>query len=453
MLMSGVIERAERVMSVRADDAADVGALASALRSITELRSFLAGAEADLAARLRAQSSFPEPEIAEVSRESLSSASKVIERAETISSVAGLGDALDEARVTAGHVDAVTRGAKSLEPAQREALFDRVEGLVDDAAGLSVAEFSRRVRRVVNEVRADDGMARLQRQRRATSLSTWSDDEGMWNVRGRFDPVTALSVSSALERAVETLFGEAVPESCPSDPIEKQKHLRALALARLATGGTGAGAGAAGVSGDVDGGAVGVRCAAGEGGGVPGAVGRGGGRSGVPGGRGGGGRSGRPEFVAVIDVDAQVVAGGPAVAWPIPIEIPARVLASIVADGDVHTVVVRNGVVLHAPGNLKLGRSTRLANRAQRRALRGLYATCAIPSCATGYDRCKLHHIVWWRNGGRTDLDNLLPVCSRHHTAIHDRGWEVRLGPNRELTVTLPDGTIHNTGPPTRRAA
>ncbi|MEP6151033.1 DUF222 domain-containing protein [Ilumatobacter sp.] len=405
MLIEGVIERAERVMSVRADSSASTDSLISAMRSVAELRSFLAAAEADLALRLRVASSFAEPEIAAVSGESLSAASRVIERGETLAVVAGLAEALDDARLTAGHVDAVTRGAKSLEPSERDALFGRIEGLVEEAGGLSVAEFARRVRREADEVRADDGMGRLERQRRATSMSTWTDDEGMWNVRGRFDPVTALSVSSALERAVEALFAEAVPESCPSDPIEKQKHLRALAFGRLVEGGVGSG------------------------------------------------RPGRPEFVAVIDADAPAVAGAATVEWPIPIEVPQRVLASLVADADVTTVVVRNGVVLHAPGNLDLGRATRLANRAQRRALRGLYATCAIPGCSTGFDRCKLHHVVWWRNGGATDLDNLLPVCSRHHHAIHDGGWNVQLGPNRELTLTLPDGTVRNTGPPSRRAA
>lgn len=420
MLMAGVIERVERVMSVRADGAASPASLTSAMGSIAELRSFLASAEADLAVRLRAAASFPEPEIAEASRESLSSASKVIERGDTIASVAGLADALDGAHVTAGHVDAVTRGAKSLEPSQREALFGRVSEMVDEAADLSVAAFARRVRSAVNEVRSDDGMAKLERQHRATSLSTWTDDEGMWNVRGRFDPVSALSVSSVLDRAVETLFAESVPNSCPSDPIEKQKHLRALAFARLVSGGTARSVGGADGAGD-----LGVSPA----------------------------RPGRAEYVALIDVDALPVAGAAAVEWPIPIEVPGRVLASLVADADVHTVIVRNGVVLHAPGNLNLGRSTRLANRAQRRALRGLYATCAIPGCGTSYDRCKLHHIVWWRDGGRTDLDNLLPVCSRHHHAIHDRGWEVHLGPNRELTLTLPDGAVRNTGPPNRRAA
>jgi HNH endonuclease len=76
-----------------------------------------------------------------------------------------------------------------------------------------------------------------------------------------------------------------------------------------------------------------------------------------------------------------------------------------------------------------------------------------MPGCAVGYDHCKLHHIRWWRNGGNTDLDNLIPLCSRHHGNMHNDGWVIELGPNRQLTLTLPDGTIHNTGPPTRHTA
>jgi predicted restriction endonuclease len=67
------------------------------------------------------------------------------------------------------------------------------------------------------------------------------------------------------------------------------------------------------------------------------------------------------------------------------------------------------------------------------------------------YDRCKLHHITWWRNGGRTDLDNLLPVCPVHHARIHNDGWTIQLGPNRQLALRLPDGSIHTTAPPHRR--
>ena len=41
----------------------------------------------------------------------------------------------------------------------------------------------------------------------------------------------------------------------------------------------------------------------------------------------------------------------------------------LVGTADVHPVVVRNGVVLYAPGETNLGRMTRSASRARRRAL------------------------------------------------------------------------------------
>jgi hypothetical protein len=144
---------------------------------------------------------------------------------------------------------------------------------------------------------------------------------------------------------------------------------------------------------------------------------------------------------------------GPVVEWSIPVEIPARVLAELAGTADISTVVVRNGVVLYAPGELNLDRTSRLANRAQRRALRGLYSTCGIPGCTVGFDRCELHHVIWWRHGGLTNLDNLIPICTKHHTKIHHDDWTIELGPNRELTLRLPDGTIHTTGPPNRRTA
>jgi len=416
MKLTAAIERLERVITTRADDDAVCNDLTAAMRASKQLGAFLAAADADLAGRLAAATSFPEAAIAEVSRESLGAASRTIERSRTLESVPGLADALDEAAVTAGHVDTVTRGAKGLDPSQRDRLYQRVEELVDVASQATVEQFGRRIRSEVNRITTDDGLGRLDRQRRATSMSTWIDLEGMWNVRGRFDPVSGLSLAAALDRAIETLFAETVPDSCPSDPVEKQKHLRALAFDRLVHGSTGAG------------------------------------------------RPGRPEFVAVIELGEGRGAGSPMsgaptggsvpdVTWPIPIDVPVEVLAHLAAEADVRTVVVRDGVVLHAPGNLDLGRTTRLANRAQRRALRGFYSSCAIPGCAVSFDRCKLHHVTWWRHGGATDLHNLVPVCSQHHHKIHDAGWTIALGPNRELTVGLPDGTVRNNGPPRRHAA
>jgi hypothetical protein len=410
MEIGAVIERATAVLAVRSDPAADPASIESALRASSQLRSWLASSDAALTARLAAQVSFPEKTIAECTRSSLNEAARSKARSDTLDKVPSLADALDDAAITPAHVDAVTKATKSLDDDdQRAELFDRVHGLVDVASAATVEEFRRRLALEVRNIQRDDGIDRLERQRRATRLRTWVDAEGMWRFDGRFDPVSGVEMAARLDTAVQTLFAESVPDTCPTDPIERQHHLRAIAFARLLSEQGGSGIG--------------------------------------------GGRPGRPEFVVVIDSSEPDGADGPRVDWGIPVEVPGRVLAELAGSGDVHAVVVRNGVVIHAPGELDLGRSTRLANRAQRRALRALYSTCAIQGCSVRYSRCKLHHIIWWRNGGRTDLANLLPLCTHHHTRVHDAGWNLQLGPNRELTVAFPDGTIHNTGPPNRRAA
>jgi hypothetical protein len=129
------------------------------------------------------------------------------------------------------------------------------------------------------------------------------------------------------------------------------------------------------------------------------------------------------------------------------------VLDEVAKTAKVHTVVVRDGEIIDAPGELNQGRSNRLANRAQRRALGALYPTCAIPRCQVRYSRTKLHHVIWWEHGGPSDLDNFLPVCEHHHHNIHNDDWQLTLKPDRTLTIQLPDGTIMTTGPPKRHAA
>lgn len=401
-----VVEHVERIAAARSSATPDRGELEAALRSVGSLQSWLAAAKAAITSGLSSKVSFPEKTIADCTRGSNRDAINDKARADTLTATPELAGALDDARITAGHVDEVTRAGKPLDDEQRRELFDRVEhGLVDVAAAATVEEFRKRLALEVNKIRRDDGEARLERQRRATRARTWTDAEGMWCLSARFDPVTGVKLAARLDAAVNALFAEATPATCPSDPIEKQHHLAGLALAEMFLS------------------------------------------DGV------GSKPGRPEYVVVIDSSNGDGAGGPQVDWGLPVEIPHRVLAELMGEGRVETVVVRNGVVLHAPGELDLGRTTRLANRAQRRALRAMYSTCAIPGCSVRYHRCKLHHIVWWRHGGRTDLANLIPVCAHCHSKIHADGWIITLGANRELTVRFPDGTVHNTGPPSRRAA
>jgi len=444
MEVVSVIERVERVAATRVRSDAGRGELEARLRDLADLGSWRDAAEAEIVAALAKVSSFPEAAVADAGRCSVGTAATTTERAATLESAPAFADALDDARVTAGHVDVLTRGANALEPEQRAELFGRAETLADVAASSTVEQFHKRVRREVRDICGDTADKRLERQRRQVGLSTWTDGDGMWRLKCRFDPVTALAFHGRLESAVEALFATKVPPWCPSDPVEKQRHLKAIALARLA-----------GVDvADL----VGV---SGEQGGVP--------LSPIA--------TGRSEMLAVIHIDATTgssansscrscnatltgddVSGSSGaspvdVEWSIPVEVPDSVLAQLAGHADIVGIVVRNGVVLHGPGELDLGRTTRLANRAQRRALRAMYSTCAIPGCAVHYDRCKIHHVIWWRHGGRTDLDNLLPLCSHHHTKVHRANWELTLGSKRELSIRFPDGTIHNTGPPRSNAA
>jgi hypothetical protein len=103
-------------------------------------------------------------------------------------------------------------------------------------------------------------------------------------------------------------------------------------------------------------------------------------------------------------------------------------------------------VVVDANGSkLEMGRQVRIANRAQRRALRAMYRTCAFAGCDVAMGRAEAHHVVPWELGGATDLANLLPLCARHHHLVHEGGWHLELAPDRTVHVYRPDGELHAT--------
>lgn len=407
-----VIERVQQVAAARASE--DVVAIKAGLRSVTQLRSWLTASEAALTAALKPKVSFPEKDVADCTRTSLGDATKTTERSETLAAVPEFADALDAGAVTQGHVDEITKHTKGLNDAQRAELFERAAALVPVAAVGSVRDFGKRLDLERRAVERSDGMDKLARQRRKVEFRDWTDGDGMYCYAGRLDPLSAVSFKANLDAQIRRQFAAGTPDTAPDDPVVRQRHLAGLALARLVNRPTTATDGDTSGSSPIE-----------------------------------------PDVVVVVDASQSDGAGGPDVDWGIPVEVPVRVLADLIADGHatVLTVVVRNGVVLHAPGTLNLGRTARLANRAQRRALNALYSTCAIPGCGVHFRYTKMHHVEFWENGGGTDLSNLLPVCPHHHTLIHQQQWHIALGPNRALTIRYPDGSIQTTGPPARRKA
>jgi hypothetical protein len=95
---------------------------------------------------------------------------------------------------------------------------------------------------------------------------------------------------------------------------------------------------------------------------------------------------------------------------------------------------------------LGLGRTSREPSTWMLRQVRYRDRECRFPGC--GARRfTQAHHIVWWRHGGRTDLDNLLLICSFHHRLVHEHGWSVKRDPDGTVRWFLPGGALYRAGP------
>jgi hypothetical protein len=72
--------------------------------------------------------------------------------------------------------------------------------------------------------------------------------------------------------------------------------------------------------------------------------------------------------------------------------------------------------------NLDTAPTARLASREQRTALAYRDRHCTYPGCARPTTwSLNAHHLVPFRNGGPTVMNNLTLLCSEHHTLAHRR--------------------------------
>ncbi len=87
---------------------------------------------------------------------------------------------------------------------------------------------------------------------------------------------------------------------------------------------------------------------------------------------------------------------------------------------------------------------------AVHRALRARDQGCRFPGCTMPTHWSDAHHIQFRRHDGPTTLDNLVLLCRRHHTAVHEGGWKLRM--TADGTVTVRRGRHrHTTDPPLQR--
>jgi hypothetical protein len=99
-----------------------------------------------------------------------------------------------------------------------------------------------------------------------------------------------------------------------------------------------------------------------------------------------------------------------------------------------------------ADGAVNVGRKTRAIPPATRRALADRDRGCRFPGC-TNHRFVDGHHIRHWSAGGRTDLDNLVQLCRRHHRLVHEGGVIIERDGSGGLLFRRRDGTAMPAAP------
>lgn len=97
---------------------------------------------------------------------------------------------------------------------------------------------------------------------------------------------------------------------------------------------------------------------------------------------------------------------------------------------------------------LNVGRTQRLATFKQRRGiLVRQNNVCATPGCK--HTHLVIHHVVFWDNGGPTDIDLMIGLCSKCHTLLHKGGMSITGNAVDGFTFRQRDGTIMGQPRPT----
>jgi hypothetical protein len=307
----------------------------------------------------------------------------VTEAAPEMASVLASGD------TTAAHVDALGRGLK-IAGAEREAFMAHLPELVEASTTMTASEFSHLVTETAKSVVTDDGLSTFERQKRETFFKMRNEADGCLSVSGKFDPISASILKSKIGRLVENMFhsGDKEVQVEVMPWIEPNDHRQAQALIALVNGASDT-------------------------------------YSDVP---------ARAEIVVHVDLETLkhgLHAGGTC-RTALGADLPVETVRRLACEAEILPVVLDGRSV-----PIDVGRSKRLATIHQRRALEAIHPTCAIPDCEVIFDHCNVHHIDYWEKGGSTDLNNMVPLCSRHHHAAHEGGWKLTLNPEtRELSIT-----------------
>ena len=100
-------------------------------------------------------------------------------------------------------------------------------------------------------------------------------------------------------------------------------------------------------------------------------------------------------------------------------DLPIKTVKRLLCDGSAV------GIIENGDGEpLSIRRRSRTVPTGMRRALDARDRTCRFPGCS--HTRwLDAHHIRHWTDGGETNLDNLVLLCTHHHRLLHEGGFQM----------------------------
>jgi hypothetical protein len=115
--------------------------------------------------------------------------------------------------------------------------------------------------------------------------------------------------------------------------------------------------------------------------------------------------------------------------------LPASTIRRLACDAKIIPIVLSSDGL-----PLDVGRTTRTIPPAIRTALNERDKACKAPGCDRPLSWTDAHHVQSWLDGGITALSNLVLLCRRHHTMVHQGKLRIEaLGGQRFLFTNVTD--------------
>ena len=316
-----------------------------------------------------------------------------IKTAETLRGVPAMREMVESGRVSQAN-------AKQLAAAVKNAGADAVASdaeLLAKAESMRPEEFTREARRWTADRDGDDGTTQHRRQRARRRVRVWDGDDGMVHLHGEFDKATGTRIANRLRHRARSLLD--ADKKTPGAKRRSFDQCMADALDSLTGNDTASGTDLTTGSGTA---VVGGRSSA--------------------------------DICVMVHVDDDT--GKLIAELPDRTRLPRSVLDALSCDATIA------GVICDRQGSpIWRSYASRGATETQRQILFATYGGCF--RCGANPGLCQIHHIepVWL--GGRTEINNLVPLCWECHNLIHEHGWWILKRTLGKHTMHPPDGPRH----------